>query len=730
MAIIQYKGFDENVADIAARDAIVRKINNMVVIVNDGSDDIEAGAGSATYRWDLPNTKWILVSRGTERNLKFITEEIIIESGLVTATHLPANSVIWDIKVLDTGTEVTELALSDVNISSSDISNLDDHDGLVLSFTYAYGDILSAVDELIINVNSTIDIERDRIDAIMEGTTTDLDQFKEIVAEINSIDLENDTSFGNYVTSNNTRVTDLETLSGTNNTEIGDLSTLNTTEKTNLAGAVNELYSSVPYAVDSGTLDTHDSTYFAKNEGDVAVDFNARDFNYAGVISSTSADTHDKIRVDAIGTRTIGMKSAQTYGSLNDWAMTFTVDNSADNGFLWRDIDDVDSDGAMSLSTTGVLNVKGSITSPSFVGALSGNSSTSSAALASSALETCLGTKCDSHTHDKADVPVACCAEVSFGALSDCLGTKCASHSHSYCAAHTHGKADVPISCCISTGCIATCTYSSSNSNAYPVVWRSGNTIYSSSSVTIVPNDATDSALRVPTLCASTVCATNCLKVGSPDEGDATENATICFIAEDEDNTDRGTYIRVCGENGYIYSGAYTCAPRAFACIMCANSCMCSPRIYGSTCTCGTCVRGTRACFSSCLCAVTCVKSKIVCGECMCATCYKETSARKLKENICEYGNVTCTLDKLSQLKPVTYNFKTDKSNSEYGLIADDVEDVYPEFVTYDSNGEVGGLTYSKMVSVLIQGVNDLNTIVKNQDKRIKKLEKQVKELI
>jgi len=55
------------------------------------------------------------------------------------------------------------------------------------------------------------------------------------------------------------------------------------------------------------------------------------------------------------------MTSAQSYGWLNDYAMTFTMNDDTDRGFLWRDTSDVASDGAMSLTTNGNLMVKNAI---------------------------------------------------------------------------------------------------------------------------------------------------------------------------------------------------------------------------------------------------------------------------------------------------------------------------------------------------------------------------------
>jgi hypothetical protein len=78
-----------------------------------------------------------------------------------------------------------------------------------------------------------------------------------------------------------------------------------------------------------------------------------------GNITHNTDDSYDKIRVYNSALYTIGFKSAQTFGYIvNDYAMTFTMNNSVTRGFLWRDDLDTASDGAMSLTTDGRLYVK------------------------------------------------------------------------------------------------------------------------------------------------------------------------------------------------------------------------------------------------------------------------------------------------------------------------------------------------------------------------------------
>lgn len=61
-------------------------------------------------------------------------------------------------------------------------------------------------------------------------------------------------------------------------------------------------------------------------------------------------------------------------------------------------------------------------------------------------------------------------------------------------------------------------------------------------------------------------------------------------------------------------------------------------------------------------------------------------SSIRFKENIQPMGYMT---EKLMQLNPVTYTLKKDKDkNQEWGLIAEEVEKIFPELVVYDDDGK------------------------------------------
>jgi hypothetical protein len=60
------------------------------------------------------------------------------------------------------------------------------------------------------------------------------------------------------------------------------------------------------------------------------------------------------------------MQSGVTYGGLNDWAMTFQMNNDPERGFWWGHEEQTTAQGAMSLTTAGHLTVGARVDAPIF----------------------------------------------------------------------------------------------------------------------------------------------------------------------------------------------------------------------------------------------------------------------------------------------------------------------------------------------------------------------------
>lgn len=82
-----------------------------------------------------------------------------------------------------------------------------------------------------------------------------------------------------------------------------------------------------------------------------------------------------------------------------------------------------------------------------------------------------------------------------------------------------------------------------------------------------------------------------------------------------------------------------------------------------------------------------------------------ETSSIALKENVAPIDNA---LESILQLVGVTYDRKDGSTKNEAGLIAEDVNNVIPNVVAKDANGNPSGINYSRLSAYLIEAVKTL----------------------
>ena len=104
---------------------------------------------------------------------------------------------------------------------------------------------------------------------------------------------------------------------------------------------------------------------------------------------------------------------------------------------------------------------------------------------------------------------------------------------------------------------------------------------------------------------------------------------------------------------------------------------------------------------------------------------FVETSARRFKENIVPISHA---LELVDQIQGVTFN-RIGEERREYGFIADEVQTVAPELVSYDDTGQVHGVHYARTVAVLTEAVKELNNKVKAQDLFIRDLVARIEKL-
>jgi len=110
--------------------------------------------------------------------------------------------------------------------------------------------------------------------------------------------------------------------------------------------------------------------------------------------------------------------------------------------------------------------------------------------------------------------------------------------------------------------------------------------------------------------------------------------------------------------------------------------------------------------------------SLIVTGSAF-VTSLTETSAERFKTNI---TTLDSQIENISLLKPVSFNWKED-NREDIGLIAEEINEIYPEFIGKNPNGEIQGVKYSKLTAVLVKSIQELNEKNKELELRIKQLE-------
>lgn len=97
------------------------------------------------------------------------------------------------------------------------------------------------------------------------------------------------------------------------------------------------------------------------------------------------------------------------------------------------------------------------------------------------------------------------------------------------------------------------------------------------------------------------------------------------------------------------------------------------------------------------------------------------SSSYKYKENIEILDNPK---EKILKLRPVSFNYKNDEeSRKQYGLIAEEVNEVYPELIVRDEAGEINTINYMELIPLLLKQVQA-------QDEEIVALKEMVTQLI
>lgn len=98
------------------------------------------------------------------------------------------------------------------------------------------------------------------------------------------------------------------------------------------------------------------------------------------------------------------------------------------------------------------------------------------------------------------------------------------------------------------------------------------------------------------------------------------------------------------------------------------------------------------------------------------------TSNRDSKQNIADMGDDSSVI---YNLRPRTFEFKSDSDPKpkQFGMIAEEVEEVFPEMVLYDKDGKPWNLAYQFLAPMLVNEIQKLSQKVTLLEQRIADLE-------
>ena len=102
-------------------------------------------------------------------------------------------------------------------------------------------------------------------------------------------------------------------------------------------------------------------------------------------------------------------------------------------------------------------------------------------------------------------------------------------------------------------------------------------------------------------------------------------------------------------------------------------------------------------------------------------------SSARYKRDIHDMGRSS---EGLMKLRPVTFRYKDDPNGiRQYGLIAEEVERVYPELVVRGADGKVASVRYSTLTSMLLNELEKQASENARQAEKVRNLSRQVAEL-
>jgi hypothetical protein len=104
-----------------------------------------------------------------------------------------------------------------------------------------------------------------------------------------------------------------------------------------------------------------------------------------------------------------------------------------------------------------------------------------------------------------------------------------------------------------------------------------------------------------------------------------------------------------------------------------------------------------------------------------------EVSSERYKTDVLPMETPT---DKVRQLRPVTFHVRADAAGERrYGLIAEEVDKVYPELVVKDEDGRVESVRYAELAPILLKEIQQQQDTIDSQHEDLVRLKSQYESL-
>lgn len=106
------------------------------------------------------------------------------------------------------------------------------------------------------------------------------------------------------------------------------------------------------------------------------------------------------------------------------------------------------------------------------------------------------------------------------------------------------------------------------------------------------------------------------------------------------------------------------------------------------------------------------------------------SSSKRFKENIKD-ADLKRIFDLIDKINIVSFHYKSDSSKREQiGMIAEQVAEIFPEFVAYDNEGKPFSIRYDLLSVLAIGAISEIKSVLNDQDIRIERLEMLINSLM